>query len=321
MYSLTYLDPEARFPPISPLNPRRATYTMGILNTTPDSFSDGGKYSEPSTRLSKDESDGEQSSNQNVLIRGLLNSFSKDAASPIIDVGGQSTAPNTPEVSAQKEADRVTNVIKSISRDYPNHLISIDTYRASVAEKAMKAGAHMVNDVSAGQMDQQMLSTVARAGHTIILMHMRGTPATMTKLTDYEPRGLIPSIALELLDRVGEAQEAGIPRWRIILDPGIGFAKTAAQNIEILRNLDKLRNWHGLEGLPWLVGSSRKGFIGKITGVKKPEDRVLGSMVAVTAAIQGGADIVRVHDVKEAGEVVKMADAIWRSSQKVGKTN
>ena len=161
-------------------------------------------------------------------------------------------------------------------------------------------------------MDPEMFPTVARLGLTICIMHMRGTPATMNKLTNYEPEGLIPTIAKELLGRIDEAEKAGIRRWRIILDPGIGFAKTAEQNLEILRHFNELRDWPGLKGLPWLVGSSRKRFIGKITGVSEPRDRIWGTATTVAAAVQGGADIVRVHDVKEMSQVVKMADAIWR---------
>ena len=133
----------------------------------------------------------------------------------------------------------------------------------------------------------------------------------MNTLTSY-PDGLIPTVARELAARVRAAEEAGIRRWRIILDPGIGFAKTGAQNLELLRRLDELRASEGLRGLPWLVGTSRKGFIGKITGVREASERVWGTAAAVTAAVRGGADVVRVHDVKEMTQVVKMADAIWR---------
>ena len=141
---------------------------------------------------------------------------------------------------------------------------------------------------------------------------MRGTPATMDDLVDYSPDGVIPTIAKELLARIAAAEEAGVRRWRIILDPGIGFAKTQSQNLEILRGLDELRRWPGLRGLPWLVGSSRKRFVGHITGVKEPKDRVWGTAATISAAVQGGADIVRVHDVKEMAQVAKMSDAIWR---------
>jgi 2-amino-4-hydroxy-6-hydroxymethyldihydropteridine diphosphokinase/dihydropteroate synthase len=189
--------------------------------------------------------------------------------------------------------------------------ISVDTYRAAVAEAAVAAGADIVNDVSAGLLDDAMLPTIARLGCTMCLMHMRGTPATMSRLNDY-PGGLIPMLAEELRERVDAAEKAGIRRWRIILDPGMGFAKVGDQNLEILRHMPELRRWPGLEGLPWLLGSSRKSFVGKITGVARPGDRVYGTAATVTAAVQGGADIVRVHDVLEMAQVVKMADAIFR---------
>jgi 2-amino-4-hydroxy-6-hydroxymethyldihydropteridine diphosphokinase/dihydropteroate synthase len=190
--------------------------------------------------------------------------------------------------------------------------ISIDTYRSSVAEALDEVGIDIINDISAGQMDPNMLPTMARLGKTVILMHMRGTPETMNSRTAY-PDGLISTIAKELLERVAAAEAAGIYRWRIILDPGIGFAKTSEQNLEILRRFDELRDWPGLRGLPWLVGSSRKNFVGKITGVEEASRRVWGTAATVAAAVQGGADIVRVHDVKEMTQVAKMSDAIWRA--------
>ncbi len=266
---------------------------MAILNLTPDSFSDGGLNT---------------SSNLASTIEKFISS-----GVTIFDVGGQSTAPGTPEVSAEEETARVLPAIKAIRAHTRGAevAISVDTYRASVAEAAVKAGADIVNDVSAGLMDPQMLPTVARLGVTVCLMHMRGTPATMSKLTDY-PDGPIPGIAKELLDRVADAEKAGIRRWRIILDPGIGFAKTGEQNLEILRRMEELRNWPGLAGMPWLLGSSRKKFIGTVTGVTEPKERIWGTSAAVVAAIHGGADIVRVHDAMEMSSVVKMADAIWR---------
>ena len=146
------------------------------------------------------------------------------------------------------------------------------------------------------------------------MMHMRGTPHTMQDPENVSyPDGLIPTIAKELVARVDAAQEAGIRRWRIILDPGVGFAKTQEQNLELLRRLPVLVKWPGLLSVPWLVGSSRKGFIGKITGVTEAKDRVLGTAATVTAAVQGGADIVRVHDVAEMAQVVKRADAMYRA--------
>jgi 2-amino-4-hydroxy-6-hydroxymethyldihydropteridine diphosphokinase/dihydropteroate synthase len=145
-------------------------------------------------------------------------------------------------------------------------------------------------------------------------MHMRGTPATMAALAEYPAAegGLIAGIARELVARVAAAEAAGVRRWRIVLDPGLGFAKVGRQNVDVLRHLDELRNWPGLQGLPWLVGSSRKSFIGRVTGVPTPRERIWGTAATVAAAVQGGADVVRVHDVKEMAQVVAMADAIWR---------
>lgn len=267
---------------------------MAILNLTPDSFSDGGIYASES-------------------LISTISSFIQNGAT-IIDVGGQSSAPGATSITAAEELARILPAIKAI-RNHPKSAsiaISVDTYRASVAEAAVAAGADIINDISAGQLDPEMLSTIAHIGKTVCLMHMRGNPATMSTLTDYTAHGLIPTIALELLARVSEAESAGIPRWRIILDPGIGFAKTQAQNLEILRRLSELRDWPGLRGLPWLVGSSRKGFVGRITGVEVPKERAWGTAATVAAAVSGGADVVRVHDVGEMRQVVKMCDAIWR---------
>ncbi|KAK4161905.1 Dihydropteroate synthase-like protein [Cladorrhinum sp. PSN259] len=285
-------------PPIQALNPSRKTHVMGILNMTPNSFSDGGSNDPTST------------SSLSQTIEHYLSS-----GASMIDIGGQSTAPGAPEISVDEELSRVLPAIKLIREQFSNKenpvLISVDTYRASVAEAAVKAGADIVNDVSGGSMDPEMLPTVARLGSTICLMHMRGTPATMSSLNSY-PDGLIPGIAKELVARVKAAEEAGIRRWRIVLDPGLGFAKVGKQNVDVLRHLEELRGWPGLEGLPWLVGSSRKSFIGRVTGVEVARERIWGTAATVAAAVQGGADVVRVHDVGEMCQVVKMADAIWR---------
>ena len=272
---------------------------MAVLNMTPDSFSDGGLHNvEDPARIAF----------------SLKESLTQSDRTKIVDVGGQSTRPNAVSITAEEEILRVKPIIKHLRSDeaFDKTVISIDTYRASVAKAAIEAGADIVNDVSAGQLDSQMLPTIAELGCTCILMHMRGTPETMTKLTDY-PNGIIKGVGQELLARVKEAEEAGIRRWRIILDPGIGFAKTQSQNLEILRRFNELKNFDGLQGLPWVVGTSRKGFIGKITGVEDPSARQMGTASCVAAAISGGADMVRVHDLKEMTEVVKMADAIWRT--------
>ncbi|TDZ47188.1 Folic acid synthesis protein fol1 [Colletotrichum trifolii] len=286
--------------PVSPtqqaifsLAPTRKTHVMAIINATPDSFSDGGLH------------------NLDNLV-STLKSFA-EAGATILDIGGASTAPGRPEVPAEEETARVLPVIELV-RSLPelSHLaVSVDTWRASVAEAAVAAGADIINDVSAGQLDRNMLPYMARSNRTVCLMHMRGTPETMNGLTDY-PDGVVSTVARELLDRVAEAEAAGVRRWRIILDPGLGFAKTGEQNLQLLRHMDELRSWPGLEGLPWLLGSSRKRFVGKITGVTKPQDRIWGTAATVVSAVQSGADIVRVHDAVEMCQVVKMADAIYR---------
>lgn len=296
MYPLTSMG--AGINPLRSLDPKRSTQVMSILNVTPDSFSDGGVN---------------RSADINALRDTILANIA--AGATIIDIGGQSSRPNAEDVSAEEEISRILPAIELIKSlpEAQGIAISIDTYRAAVAEAAIDAGAHIINDISAGLLDPDMLSTIARLGCTYIMMHMRGTPATMqNEANTTYPDGLIPTIVYELLQRLNAAQEAGIRRWRIILDPGIGFAKTLEQNLELLQHFGELRHWKALRTYPWLVGSSRKGFIGKITGVTDAKDRVSGTAATVTAAVQGGAEIVRVHDVKEMMEVVKMADAMYR---------
>ena len=279
---------------------------MSILNLTPDSFSDGGLH-----RVN-DLQSLEQTIKTHI-----------DTGVSIIDVGGQSTRPHAEDVGEAEEAARVIPAIQMIRKVMTTQnlesrvAISIDTYRASVARSAVEAGADIVNDVSAGTMDPTMLQTVADLGCSVILMHMRGDPSNMTSKehTSY-PGGLLKTIGEELGARVEAALSAGIRRWRIILDPGIGFAKTGEQNLEILRNFGQLRDQAQLQGLPWVIGASRKAFLGKISGVKEPRERVWGTAAAVAAAIQGGADVVRVHDVEEMSQVVRVADAIWRPNLK-----
>ena len=297
-------------PPLSPLTPLfpspdasllrseapdRHTQLMAILNLTPDSFSD----------------DGIQSSNVSSIDPYLERLTS--AGVILLDIGGQSSRPHAPDVSGEEEIRRVVPTIRYIRSQaaFNNLALSIDTYRASVAAAAVEAGANIVNDVSGGTLDPEMLPLMARLGCTVVLMHMRGDPSTMNRLTSY-PTGIIDGVGKELLARVAAAEAAGIRRWRMILDPGIGFAKNQEQNLELLRNFSDLRAYEGLQGIPWVVGASRKSFIGKVTGVAQPDERVLGTAATVCAAIQGGADIVRVHDIKEMAELAKMADAVWR---------
>ncbi|EME38339.1 hypothetical protein DOTSEDRAFT_140714 [Dothistroma septosporum NZE10] len=299
MYPLTPLAPSLD---LHALDPLRKTMVMSILNVTPDSFSDGGQH---------------RPTDMEALKRTAAAHIA--AGARIIDIGGQSSRPNAPDITAEEEISRILPAIEAIKSvpEAANVAISIDTYRAFVAEAAINAGAHIINDISAGLLDPEMLPSIARLGCTYVMMHMRGTPATMQneENTTY-PKGLIHTIISELKERIEAAEEAGIRRWRIILDPGVGFAKTTDQNLEILRRFDHIRYASGLNTYPWLVGSSRKGFIGQITGVENAADRRDGTAATVTAAIQGGAEIVRVHDVEEMVRVVKMADAMYRSVRK-----
>ena len=264
------------------------TYLMGILNVTPDSFSDGGEFNTLETAIGQA---------QQMLAAGVDS----------IDIGGQSTRPGAIEVSPATERDRVIPIIQKL-REISSIPISIDTNRAEVAQAAIEAGADLVNDVSGGTHDRQMLPVVAQLGVPIILMHMRGTPQTMQTLTDYDD--LMGELRQWLQQQVQAAIDAGISPDRIILDPGIGFAKTHDQNLEILRQLPQLRSL----GYPLLVGVSRKSFIGRILDRNDPKDRVWGTAAACTAAIGGGADILRVHDVAPLWDVCRVADAIWRNS-------
>lgn len=296
MYSFTPMvdDHDA----IRATDPHRPTRVMAILNLTPDSFSDGGVH---------------KSTDANAL-RDIIQSHIA-AGATIIDIGGQSSRPGAPDVSADEEISRIVPAIEAVRSASTDSTISIsiDTYRAKVAQAAIEAGAHIINDISAGLLDDDMLPTIAKLGCTYIMMHMRGTPATMQNAENCSyPKGVVETVAAELGSRVAAAEEAGIHRWRLVLDPGIGFAKTLDQNLELLRRTNDLRSDPRLRNLPWLVGTSRKGFIGQITGVKEARQRTWGTAATVAAAVAGGADIVRVHDVGEMAQVAKMADAIYR---------
>lgn len=302
----TWMSPSPFAQPWRPLDPIRQTHVMSILNITPDSFSDGGNI---------DSAD--------ISALDSILSLHTGSGATILDVGGQSTRPNAADVGDVEEIERIKPVVRHIKRSIDqdnakrNIAISIDTFRATVARSAVESGADIVNDVSGGLLDPEMLPTVAQLGCSVVLMHMRGDPATMSSKenTSYS-NGLIETVGDELISRVQAAERAGVRRWRIMLDPGIGFAKNKSQNLELLRRFGELRcytNSRGtLAGFPWVVGSSRKGFIGKITGVADPRERVWGTAPTVAAAVQGGADVVRVHDVREMVQVTKMSDAIWR---------
>lgn len=268
----------------------KRTYLMGVLNVTPDSFSDGGDFNTIESAVAQAE---------NMVKSGV----------DIIDIGGQSTRPGAAEISLAEEIDRVIPVVKMLRQKadiFGSIPISVDTTRADVAQTAVEAGADIINDISGATFDSEMLSTVSKLAVPIILMHIRGTPQTMQKMTDY--RDLIGEIGEFLESRIAAAVAAGIDKSQIIIDPGIGFAKTYSQNLEILRELPKFR----FLDCPILVGVSRKSFIGQILNQPLAKQRVWGTAAACTGAIANSADILRVHDVREMHDVCQVADAIFR---------
>jgi dihydropteroate synthase len=265
------------------------TYIMGVLNVTPDSFSDGGQFQTVAAAIAQ-------------AVRMVA------AGVDIIDLGGESTKPGATPVDEQTELARVIPVIEAI-RQHPDTReipISIDTTKATVAQAAIQAGADIVNDVSGGKYDPQMLSNVGRMGVPYIMMHMRGTPTTMQQMTDYTD--VVAEILAFFQIQIDRSVECGIDRSNIIIDPGIGFAKTYQQSIKLIRQLDQFQ----ILDLPLLVGVSRKIFIGKILDQPDPNQRVWGTAAACCAAIDQGVDILRVHDVAEMVDVCRVADVMFR---------
>ncbi|WP_298611715.1 dihydropteroate synthase [uncultured Thermosynechococcus sp.] len=263
------------------------TYIMGILNITPDSFSDGGDFFNPAS-----------------AIAHALEMVA--AGADVIDVGGESTRPGASEVPISAELARVVPVIEGIRQQSPIP-ISIDTTHALVARAAVEAGANIVNDVSGGQADAEMFATVAALGVPYILMHRRGTPATMQQLTDYDD--LIGDLLRYFQEQTQRAIASGIAPEHLMIDPGIGFAKTTPQNLTLLRELHRFRDL----GYPLLIGPSRKRFIGDVLNLPHPKDRVWGTAAVCCHAVAQGVDMVRVHDVAAMAQVCRMADLLWRS--------
>jgi dihydropteroate synthase len=259
-------------------------YVMGVLNVTPDSFSDGGKYF--------------------YMARAFERAVQMaEEGADIIDVGGQSTRPGSEPTSVEEEIRRTVPVIETL-RSRTKVPIAIDTYRAEVARRALVSGASMVNDVSGLRFDPEMAAVVAEHRVPVVIMHIKGTPRDMQANPEYE--ALIPEIMDYLREGIRIAEGAGIDR--IIVDPGIGFGKTFDHNLQIINNLQEFT----LLERPLLVGPSRKAFLGKILDGAAPEDRLEGTAAAVAACVLKGANIVRVHDVKEMAKVVRVADAIRR---------
>ncbi len=256
---------------------------MGILNVTPDSFSDGGKFLSMETAL-----------NQGLKM--------VEEGADIIDVGGESSRPFSSAVSVNEELDRIIPVIEEL-RKRTDCLISVDTYKSEVAQRALEAGAHIVNDIYALRYNEDMAEVIRQYDASVVLMHMKGTPSDMQSDPHYND--VIKEIYLFLLDRTREAVEAGIPKDKIMVDPGIGFGKRLCDNLEIIRCIGSFSSL----GYPVLIGPSRKGFIGQLTG-RQMEERLSGTVAVSALAAFAGADMLRVHDVGEVISGLKMTDAV-----------
>lgn len=255
---------------------------MGILNLTPDSFYDGGKNNSPGKALKK---------------TALLLSEGAD----LIDLGAYSSRPGAEHISEKEEYDRLIPVIKSISKEFPDAILSIDTFRSGIAKAAIGEGADMINDISAGDLDPKMFQTIADLKVPYILMHMRGTPQTMSLKTEY--KDIMPEVCHYFALRIQQLKELGIKD--MIVDPGFGFAKTREQSYELLAKLELLK----LTGHPVLAALSRKSMIYKLLD-SDAANALNGTSVANTIALMKGANILRVHDVKEAAEAIKIVDQV-----------
>lgn len=264
------------------------TYVMGILNVTPDSFSDGGQYLDPGRAVAR---------GLEMVAQGA----------DLIDVGGESTRPGAEPVPVEEELRRVIPVIRRLAREV-RVPISIDTYKARVAEAAVDAGARLLNDISAGRFDPEMPRLAARTGLPLVVMHMKGTPRTMQEAPWYED--VVGEVDQFFRERIQALTEAGVVREQLILDPGLGFGKRTQDNLVLLGQLGRFRHW----GLPLLVGPSRKSFLGEVLGTP-PQDRLEGTLAAVVTAVVQGADLVRVHDVEAIDRARRVVDALVRADR------
>jgi len=273
------------------VEPGAGPFVFGILNVTPDSFSDGGDY------LDADDAIG-------------AGCRMAEAGADVIDVGGESTKPGSTYVSADEQIRRTQPVIAGLAERFGSKgpAISIDTRLAEVARAAADAGASVVNDVSALRDDSELAKLVADRGLGIVLMHMKRKPADMQVNPFYDD--VIAEIREFLAERINAAVQAGIPRERIIIDPGIGFGKTTQHNLQILRHVGSFREL----GVPVLIGPSRKRFIGDVLGIDSPRDRLMGTLAAVSVSVLAGVEGIRVHDVAECRQIVDMCKAIRQGS-------
>lgn len=260
------------------------TLVMGILNVTPDSFSDGGQFVCPEAAVARAIEMAEQGAD-------------------IIDVGGESTRPGSDRVSVEEELNRVVPVIRETARAV-SCAISVDTMKAKVAEEALGAGAHIINDVSALQADPAMAGVAASSGAGLVLMHMKGTPRTMQENPSYG--SVVDEVLAELRAQADQALSAGCSPAQLCIDPGIGFGKDLDHNLSLLRELGRFAEL----GYPLLVGVSRKRFLGMLTGKEYPADRMAGSLAAAVFCMMNGAQILRVHDVKESCDAARVVDKL-----------
>lgn len=277
------------------LVPGAGPFVFGVLNVTPDSFSDGGRYATPAE----------------AIEAGLRMA---DEGADAIDVGGESTRPGSRPVAAEEQIRRTTPVIAELARRFGVNgpAISIDTRLAAVARAALDAGATIINDITALRDDQDMAPLAAARGAGVILMHMQGTPATMQENPTYG--NVVEEIRQFLAERIDAAVAAGIGRRRVVVDPGIGFGKTTAHNLEILRRVGEFRTLD----VPVLVGPSRKRFIGEVLNIPDPLERLNGTLAAVAACVLAGVECVRVHDVAECRQVADVCAAIRSAQTRAG---
>ena len=259
---------------------------MGILNITPDSFSDGGFYEEPKIALKR----------ASEFI---------EAGADMIDIGGQSTRPGAAIISPEDELDRILPVLKLLRKELPKTILSIDTYYSLVAENALNLGIDCVNDVSGGRLDPDILNIIARYKTPYVITHSRGNSLTMNKLSKYNDVAL--EVYNELMNSVEEANKRGVSDDQIIIDPGLGFAKNSQQNLILLSNLEKFTR----SKFPVLVGPSRKRFIGYILDQENPNKRIFGTAAVVCRCVQAKVSLLRVHDVFEIDQTLKMANSLW----------
>lgn len=261
------------------------TAVMGVLNLTPDSFSDGGRFGRPEAA---------------VRQAGLMLSQGAD----LLDLGAQSTRPGAEDVGPQLELERLMPALTAIRAAFPTALISIDTFHAAVAEAALAAGAHWINDVSAGRRDPDLLNLAASADCPLVLMHSRGDSRSMAGLAHYDD--VVSEVRAGLLEATETALGAGVRPTQVIWDPGLGFAKDSGHNLALLRGLAEL----AADGFPLLVGPSRKRFIGAVLNEPRPRARLWGTAAVCSHAIAKGARILRVHDVGPIVQIARMADAL-----------